>query len=440
MIALLWSALVFFGGLGLASRILPSQSSPTLRLAAAWPLGSTAVAWLMLSGLLGGLVLSPVLIWGSSIAVLLLLRPKDFEALMMPLVIVVTMACVVWIAGPVTLSRWSEPWGEGDALTLWQRRALAIDELGHLWRNPSEHALGGYPHAISIMHLVGQKLGGDAGLATAKMFPWWSLFSIVACFGAMWVEGARRLPIALALAGTCLVPAMLHHLSTGYADVPFTAHVTLAVTLLLTTRSSWRLAILLGVVGGAAAMTKREGEALVVAIMAAFAVEPALDPIGGSRLALRRFTTPLLVLGASLAMMAPEILTRWLYHAPWPAGLTTPSLARIPVALAALAADPILVAMAIPLLGVVTVLPTVLLAPRELTRLATGPVRAACIVVVGLALSYLIAILGSPMWVSVQVQTAGDRLLMHLLVPSMAILIAATGPRHDSDPMARWNA
>jgi hypothetical protein len=82
----------------------------------------------------------------------------------------------------------------------------------------------------------------------------------------------------------------------------------------------------------------------------------------------------------------------------------------------------------------------VLLAPRELARLATGPLRAATLLVAGLSVSYLAAILATPMWVSTQVETAGSRLLMHLVPAALLVAVFALGPRADRDPMARWNS
>lgn len=438
--AALWAMLVFVGGLGLASRILPSGHAPMLRLAAAWPLGSTVAAWLMASVLVAGVPLSAPWIWACGVVLVVLVRPKDFDAFLVPLLILLALGAVAWKYGAMTLGRLATPFGEGDALVLWQRRALAIVEGGGLWTSPAAQPLGGYPHAVSLLHAAGYGVGGMHGLAAAKAFATLSVLSIFACFGALAQEGGKKIAIGATLVALVGLEPLGHHASTGYADVPYTALVTLLATLLLTHRCTWRLAALLGIVAGAAAFTKREGEALLGVAMFVMAIEPALDPVGGRGLLLRRLTTPLWVLTTGLVVMVPEMLIRLKFGVPWPAGLGRFDATRLPAVLDAIVADPVLVAMCVPVLGVVALLPAVLLAPRELTRLATGPLRAAAIVTTGLALAYLVAILATPMWVSTQVETAGSRLLLHLVPASLAVAVFALGPGKGRDPMARWNS
>jgi hypothetical protein len=101
-----------------------------LRLAAAWPLGSTVAAWLMGATLLAGLPPSAPWVWACGAVLLLVVRPKDFDALLAPPMVIAALAWMAWIAGGDTLARLGSPYGEGDALVLWQRRGIALVEAG----------------------------------------------------------------------------------------------------------------------------------------------------------------------------------------------------------------------------------------------------------------------------------------------------------------------
>jgi hypothetical protein len=435
-----WALIVWIGGLGLAGRILPAGHSPMLRLAAAWPLGSMVAAWLMGAILLAGLPPSAPWVWACGAVLLLVVRPKDFDAFLAPPMVIAALAWMAWTAGGESLARLASPYGDGDALVLWQRRGIALIENGSLARDAADQPLAGYPHAVSLLHAAGLAVGGMHGLAVAKAYAWLSVVSVLSCFGALLQEGGKRIAVAMGLAIVACLSPLTHHASTGYADTPFTAHVALVVTLLLTHRCTWRLATLLGIVAGAAAFTKREGEALLLVTMGVAAFEPALDPVSGRGLLLRRLTTPLWVLAAAIVVMVPEILIRIVHGLPWPSGVGRFDPLRLPAVLDAIVADPVLLSMAIPVLGVAALTPAVLLAPRELARLATGPLRAATLLVAGLSVSYIAAILATPMWVSTQVETAGSRLLMHLVPAALLVAVFALGPRADRDPMARWNS
>jgi hypothetical protein len=455
------------GGFALATRLCGREAPLALRAGLAWPLGSGAVAWCHFWMLLAGAPMNAALWLAPAALLCALARRGDLRG---PPVRLETWAALLLLAvasAPAWIARAGVGFVDADMLSIWARRALGYRELGGPWPEPSLHAYSGYPHLVTLRILGALVQGGTAAEPIARQAAWLDLAAIVLVLGALGTRLPGPMPLTdqveahedrrlqpapseglsnagrlkpavrrdrltallpgrvaafLAQAAVILAHPLLIQGWTGYADLPLAAAILGCGALLLRDRrlGGARTLVVSGVFAGLAAFTKREGEAFAAAVSLAVVL-------------VARRPAALLLPAAALVASAPEWVYRAAFETSWPEGTGRPDWRRAVEILAAIGESRAYVALALPAAAALLV---AVLCARRPDRVAGRGVVAAAVAVAGFCCLQTVALMASPMYLSVQLATALDRLLAQSLPLALAIAVTVADPGARAGPAA----
>jgi hypothetical protein len=325
-------------------------------------------------------------------------------------------------SAPAWIARAGVGFVDADMLSIWARRALGYRELGGPWPEPSLHAYSGYPHLVTLRILGALVQGGAAAEPIARQAAWLDLAAIVLVLGALGTRLPGRIAAFLAQAAVILAHPLLIQGWTGYADLPLAAAILGCGALLLRDRrlGGARTLVVSGLFAGLAAFTKREGEAFAAAVSLAVVV-------------VARRPAALLLPAAALVASAPEWVYRAAFETSWPEGTGRPDWRRAVEILAAIGESRAYVALALPAAAALLV---AVLCARRPDRVAGRGVVAAAVAVAGFCCFQTVALMASPMYLSVQLATALDRLLAQSLPLALAIAVTVDDPGARAGPAA----
>jgi hypothetical protein len=415
VLAALTLVLTLIGGFGLASRLLGHESPASIRVGLAWPLGTCAIAWCQLVALLLSVPVQPAVVLVPAALLCTLVRRRDVRGARPSLATTVALAALAIICIPAVKSRLGVGFVDADTLTIWARRALGYFELKHVWPDPALHPYSGYPHLVSLRILAIFAVGGPDVEPLARHASILDAASIVVLLGAWTPTRVSRLLAAAAQAGVLLAYPLVSESWTGLADLPL-AVAALGCAVVVVSGGgleSRRTMFAAGLLGGVAAFTKQEGEAFAAAMAASVAL--------WSR---KRIRTLVSFSGAALLVTGPEWGYRLSFRPTWPAGCGWPDWRRAAELVSTILGSETLAALALP--AAATIVVAALIA-RHADHVAGRRLAAAACGLAVFSVMQALAVLGSVMYLSLQISSTLDRLFSQSLAASAVILAAVGG-------------